>query len=107
MKLLTLVFLIFVSSSSAASAVDLVNRDNGGYEVEVTSTSGTTSTSINPLTVKNNICSNTCEIKVKGVGTIKATGSETVSIENGALSKNYSKLTTKVPHDLKYLRIKK
>ena len=88
MKLLTLTSLILVSNSFAAFAADLVNKDNTGYEVEVTSSSGTMSTSINPLTVKTNVCSNTCEIKVKGVGTIKATGSETVSIENGRLSKN-------------------
>jgi hypothetical protein len=87
MRLFIVTFLIFISSQLTALAVDLVNRDNGGYELQITTSDGSISTSINPLVIKNNICSSECEIKVKGVGVIKANHSETVYIENGRLSK--------------------
>lgn len=87
MKILILTPLFLLSSSFAASAVDLVNRDSGGYEIQVISTNGSTSTSVNALTIKSNICSSACEIDVKGVGRIKASDRETVYIENGKLMK--------------------
>jgi hypothetical protein len=88
MRLLILTSFIFTSTSFGAFGADLINRDNAGYEVQISSSSGTLSTSINPLVVKKNICTDVCEIKVKGVGVIKASGSETILIENGKLSKN-------------------
>jgi hypothetical protein len=87
MKILILTPFFFLSSSFVASAVDLVNRDNGGYEIQITSTNGSTSTSVNALTIKSNICSSACEINVRGVGRIKASDKETVYIENGKLMK--------------------
>lgn len=66
--------------------VDLKNADSGRYEVKITSGAMTTNTSIDGNTVQSNVCGS-CEIEVVGVGKIQASGSETVIIKDGQLSK--------------------
>jgi hypothetical protein len=70
----------------SAYAVDLKNEDDTKYEVKITSGASTTNTSIEGHTTSLGVCSE-CEIEVVGVGTIKASGSETVVIKDGKLSK--------------------
>lgn len=66
--------------------VDLKNADGSRYEVKISSGAMTTSTSIDGNTTQSNVCSD-CEIEVVGVGRIKASGSETIVIKDGKLSK--------------------
>jgi hypothetical protein len=47
---------------------------------------GTTHTSISGNTTKASICSS-CEIEIPGVGSVKASGSDVVIIENGSVRK--------------------
>jgi hypothetical protein len=85
MKLrLAAVAVISLSTISAAQAVTLHNKDSRSYDIRVTGSS-TMSTSIQGGTVKNNICSS-CNIEVKGVGDIDASGSDYVIIKGGELS---------------------
>jgi hypothetical protein len=76
-----------IVTPNSAFGVDLINKDNGGYEVKVSLQNGSTRTFIDPLSVKRDICSGQCEIQVKGVGTINASNSDKVVIRNGNLSK--------------------
>jgi hypothetical protein len=66
--------------------VDLKNADGSRYEVKITSGAMTTSTSIEGNTMQSNVCSD-CEVEVVGVGKIRASGSETILIRDGKLSK--------------------
>lgn len=66
--------------------VDLKNADGTRYEVKISSGAMTTSTSIDANTTQSNVCSD-CEIEVVGIGKIKASGSETIVIKDGKLSK--------------------
>jgi hypothetical protein len=77
--------LILGLAASAVLAVDLVNEDPRGYDVRI-HTVGRINTSINGNTTQMSVCSD-CTIEVVGVGTIQASGSETVVIKNGSLSK--------------------
>ena len=71
--------------SLAAHAVSLQNKDSEKYDIRVIGSS-TMSTTINGGVVKNNVCSSSCTIEVKGVGSIDASGSDRVVIEDGGLS---------------------
>lgn len=84
LRILTFTAVLFVSTH--ASAVSLQNKDNKSYNIRVTGSS-TMSTSINGGVVKNNICSSQCTIEVDGVGSIDASGSDRVVIEDGRLSR--------------------
>ena len=66
--------------------VDLKNSDGTRYEVKISSGATATNTSIEGNTTQSNICS-ACEIEVVGVGKITASGSETIIIKDGKLSK--------------------
>ena len=66
--------------------VDLKNSDSSRYEVRISSGAMTTSTAIDGNTTQSNVCSD-CEIEVVGVGKIRASGSETIVIRDGKLSK--------------------
>jgi hypothetical protein len=72
--------------AASTYAVDLKNADSTRYEVKISSGAMTTSTSIDGNTTQSNVCSD-CEIEVVGVGRIKASGSETIIIKDGKLSK--------------------
>lgn len=74
-----------VAFPAIAGAVTLHNKDSQSYDIRVKGSS-TMSTSIQGGTVKNNICSS-CNIEVKGVGDIDASGSDYVIIQGGDLSK--------------------
>ena len=67
-------------------AVDLRNEDGSSYDVKINSGAMSTSTSIGGSTTQSNVCSS-CEIEVAGVGKIEASGSETVVIKDGKISK--------------------
>lgn len=75
---------LLLASASSAIAVDLVNRDNGGYEVRVTANKKTSDYSIDGLTAIT-ICNSSCQVEVKGVGVIQANQNQTVVIENRTL----------------------
>ncbi|MBD2179347.1 hypothetical protein H6F42_20695 [Pseudanabaena sp. FACHB-1998] len=84
---LLVVFGVIAVTANEAFAVDLVNKDNGGYEVKISLSSGTNRTFIDSLSVKREICRGKCEIEVKGVGIIKADNGDRVVIRDGNLSK--------------------
>jgi len=83
MKKLMLTMLL---ASSMSQAVSLQNKDSNSYDIKVKGSS-TMSTSINGGTTKSSICSSSCTIEVKGVGSIDASGSDKVVIKDGKLSK--------------------
>lgn len=71
-----------------AAAVDLTNEDSKRYEVRISQegSGGTTETSIEGSSTTVSVCDE-CTIEVVGVGKISASGSETVVIKDGKLSK--------------------
>lgn len=81
------VSLLLVLSTTPSFAVDLINKDQKSYDVEITTLDGTTKTTIAGQTVKNNICSGKCEIEVKGVGTINASTQDKIIIQNGQIKR--------------------
>lgn len=85
MKKVFVACLIVMMVSTAALAVDLVNKDSQSYDVKIHSV-GTTHTSISGSTTRISICSD-CEIEVVNVGKVQASGDEKVVIENGSLKK--------------------
>ena len=86
MKNLIIALTLTLAATASANAVSLQNKDSKSYDIRVKG-SGTFSGSINGGVVKNNICTGGCEITVKGVGSIDASGSDRVVIKGGRLSK--------------------
>ncbi|MCU0844329.1 MAG: hypothetical protein MUC76_05315 [Spirochaetes bacterium] len=78
-----LIVALVLLCAASVWAVDLRNEDSRRYEVKIHS-GGTTHTSIEGSTTQMSVCSD-CEIEVVGVGSVKASGSETVVIKNGSL----------------------
>jgi hypothetical protein len=68
-----------------ARAVDLENNDHQNYVVKIHDGASTSTGTIYSISVQKQVCSK-CEIEVVGVGSIKVSGSVTVTIKNGALS---------------------
>jgi hypothetical protein len=86
-KILSVSILLIVSLSNMAAAASLQNKDSQKYDIRVKGTS-TMSTSIDGGVIKNNICSSSCTIEVKNVGSIDASGSDKIVIKNGKLEKH-------------------
>ena len=82
-----LIALFALTAAGSAHAVSLQNKDSKSYDIRVTGSS-TMSTSIGSGVIKNSVCSSSCKIEVKGVGTIEASGSDRIVIKNGSLKKN-------------------
>jgi hypothetical protein len=78
---------LMLCGASVALAIDLQNLDNKKYDVKITQNGTTTSTSIEPNTTVGNVASGEAEIEVVNVGTIKASGQDTVVIKDGKVSK--------------------
>jgi hypothetical protein len=74
-------------SAASVLAIDLQNQDDKKYEVKITQGATTSDTSIEANTTVGNIASGDAEIEVVGVGTIKASGQDTVLIKDGKVSK--------------------
>lgn len=85
MKLGTALACIAILLPASAHAVSLQNKDSSSYDIKVKSSSSTMTSSINGGVVKNSICSS-CTIEVEGVGSVDASGSDKVVIEDGKLS---------------------
>ncbi len=85
MRSLVVTIGLLLLTTSQALAVDLVNKDNIAYRIWVTSSSGTVSMLIRPLSVTENICTEACQIKVKNVGTVEAAYNKSITIEGGKL----------------------
>lgn len=85
MKTLAAAFFLVLFSATSSLAVQLRNEDGGRYDLRIDSGISTLSTFINSNTTMK-ACDDTCEIEVVGVGTIEASGDETVVIEDGELS---------------------
>ncbi len=77
---------VLIVSAGAAHAASLQNKDSQSYDIRVTGSS-TMSTSIGGGVIKNGICSSSCTIEVKGVGSIDASGSDKIVIKDGKLKK--------------------
>jgi hypothetical protein len=74
---------IALCSAADASAIDLRNEDERAYPMTVTSSEMTRELSVRPLTLSFYICVGTCEFKVEGVGTVKASGQDVITIRGG------------------------
>ena len=85
---LTVAIAILGYVSMIGFPVDFDNDDSRDYELSVQSKSGsTTHYTAYHKTVITAICSDTCDIDVAGVGSIRANTGETVKIKDGKLSK--------------------
>ena len=85
MSVRTALFCAALLIPTSAQAVSLQNKDSTSYDIKVKSSSSTMTSSINGGVVKNSICSS-CTIEVEGVGSVDASGSDKVVIEDGKLS---------------------
>ena len=70
-------------SAASASAVDVRNEDERAYPMTVTSSAMSRDVNLRGLTLSLFVCVGTCEFKVDGVGTVKATGQEVITIRGG------------------------
>ena len=85
MKTLASALVLVLFSATGAFAVQLRNEDSGRYDLRIDSGISTLSTFVNSNTTMK-ACDDTCSIEVMGVGTIEASGDETVVIQDGELS---------------------
>lgn len=85
-RMLTLLVTLLFVQAAPAWAVSLRNRDAKPYNLIIHVNGSRIRTSIQPNTRKEGVCK-TCKIEVEGVGTVEASGSETVVIKDGKLQK--------------------
>lgn len=83
MKLILALGIVLLSSTNVL-AVELANKDNQAYTIKVTQGSETQEISLEPGATQE-VCQANCQIEIDGIGSINATGTETLSIENGAI----------------------
>jgi hypothetical protein len=83
MNKVILAFAIVLLGAGEAAAVDLINRDNRDYDVQVASNVTTIVTTISGRSQKSDVCIS-CTIYLRGKS-ITASGSDKVIIENGIL----------------------
>lgn len=83
MKLILALGIVLLSSTNVL-AVELANKDNQAYTVKVTEGTQTQEISLEPGATQE-VCKGQCQIDIDGIGSINATGTETLSIENGAI----------------------
>ncbi|HRE89592.1 MAG TPA: hypothetical protein PK095_10690 [Myxococcota bacterium] len=68
-----------------ASAIDLRNEDERGYQIQITSSSMKRDVELRALTLSLVVCVGECEFYVPGVGKTKARGNDVVLIKNGRI----------------------
>lgn len=84
MKLILALGIVLLSSTNAL-AVELANKDSQAYTVKVTEEgSEPQEVSLEPGATQE-VCNANCQIEIDGIGSVNATGTETISIENGAI----------------------
>ena len=81
-----LMAIVLASGAAAIMAADLRNEDGKRYEVKVHDGGTTRNTWIDGTSTIASICSS-CEIEVEGVGRVKVSGSDKVTIKDGKLIK--------------------
>jgi hypothetical protein len=81
MSKVILAFAVILLGTGEAAAVDLINRDNRDYDVQV----GSNVTTISGQSQKSDVCIS-CTIYL-GKQSVKASGSDKVIIESGILRK--------------------
>jgi hypothetical protein len=86
MKTSFMVIAILVFTSILSLAADLRNEDGKRYEVKVYDGGTTRNTWIDGNSTTMSICSS-CEVEVVGVGRIKISGSDKLTIKGGKLVK--------------------
>lgn len=84
MKKLIVACGIVLLSSTSVLAVDLTNKDEEAYTVKITEGSNTEEISLEPGATET-VCDSPCQIDVDGIGSINATGTETITIENSTI----------------------
>jgi hypothetical protein len=83
MKLILALGIVLLSSTNVL-AVELANKDDKAYTVKVTEGTQTQEISLE-AGAKQEVCKAECQIDIDGLGSINATGTETLSIEKGAI----------------------
>lgn len=86
MKKLLFAAALMILPSMMAIAADLRNEDGKRYEVKVYDAGTTRNTWIDANSTTLSICSS-CEVEVVGVGRMKLSGSEKLTIKGGKLIK--------------------
>lgn len=85
MKKLILALGIVLLSATNTLAVELTNKDSQAYTVKVTQEgSEAEEISLEPGATQE-VCTANCQIDVDGIGSINVTGTEVLTIENGAI----------------------
>lgn len=85
MKKLMLALGIVLLSSTNALAVELTNKDSQAYTVKVTEEGSQTQEVFLEPGATQEVCKANCQIEIDGIGSINATGTETITIENSAI----------------------
>jgi len=76
---------VMAASIGTASAIDLRNEDERGYQIQITSSSMKRDVELRALTLSLVVCVGECEFYVPGVGKTKARGNDVVLIKNGRI----------------------
>jgi len=80
--------------ASSAQAIDLRNEDEREHTVKVTSSAMTRELSLRALTLSLIVCVGECTFEVSGLGSVRARGSDVVTIKDGALTSTPREATT-------------
>ncbi|PKN55586.1 MAG: hypothetical protein CVU56_20585 [Deltaproteobacteria bacterium HGW-Deltaproteobacteria-14] len=75
-----LAMIALAASATAVSAIELRNEDSQAYTVRVTSAAMSQNIRLGPRAASLVVCTKTCRFHVAGVGQVKASGDDVVSI---------------------------
>jgi len=75
-----------VPGMGAAKAIDLRNEDGVPYTVKVTSSAMSRNIEVNALTLSFIVCVGECTFEVEGIGTVRASKNDVVTLTEGKLS---------------------
>lgn len=85
MKKLIFALGIILFSATNVLAVELTNKDSQAYTVKVTQEGyEAEEISLEPGATQE-VCTTNCQIEVDGIGSVNATDTEVLTIENGAI----------------------
>lgn len=91
-KLAVVVLAVFgaISLVRSAKAIELRNEDETQHQVKITSTAMEKDIAVRPMTLSLVVCVGECTFEVEGVGTVRASKNDVVTIRDG-------KVTTTTP----------
>lgn len=83
MKTKLSIYLISIATSFSVFGVDIENKDKKSYQIEYDDAGTKHNGILNPGKKMSSICGE-CKVRIQGIGTLQAAGSDKIVIQNGA-----------------------